>query len=85
MQRCVDKDDMVVDDQNCQAANQNSPYRYHWYYGGAGGYVRGTAASGGSYSPHAGFDPVPSSAASAHSSVTRGGFGAAGESMGHSS
>lgn len=85
MQRCIDDDNVIVDDQNCQAANQNFPHRYHWYYGGNGAYTPGAAASGGSYSPHAGFDPVTGSAADAHSSVTRGGFGAAGESVGHSS
>jgi len=67
MQRCVDELGKVAVDQYCEQGYTG----YHWYYGGLGGYVPGTFASGGSFSPHSGFTGVTSSGAS----VSRGGFG----------
>jgi hypothetical protein len=71
MKRCVDSQGVVVDDSLCNAQPQANPaggyYPYHWYYGGWGGYTRGSTAGGGSYVPLAGH--------SYSSSTTRGGFG----------
>ena len=74
MQRCVDQTNAVVDDEYCTAQGYPTG-RYRWYYGGNGGYRLGTYASGGSYTPHAGFTATRSG------SVSRGGFG---NYMGHS-
>ncbi len=80
MQRCVDENNKVVDDQLC--ANQPSaqqpqqhngvgilPYLplYHYYYGGSGGRGIGTLVNGGSSSPLAGH--------SYSTGTSRGGFG----------
>jgi hypothetical protein len=76
MKRCVDEHNTVVDDSLCNAQQQAkqpnptggfyfSPYR--WYYGGWGGYGRGTTVGGGGY--------VPAIGHSYSSSTTRGGFG----------
>jgi hypothetical protein len=76
MQRCVDENNNVVDDNLCKnqpTAQQRPdghggfipviiPYRY--YYGGLGGFGIGSHADGGSFTPTAG-----------RSYVTRGGFG----------
>lgn len=84
MQRCVDENNRVVDDNLCAnlpAANgqpQNPsgggllPFypMYRYYYGGWGGYGLGTVVGGGSYTPSAG-----RSYATRSGVVTRGGFG----------
>jgi hypothetical protein len=76
MQRCVDENNNVVDDNFCKnlpnQPQQRSdghggyipffPYRY--YYGGWGGYGIGTQVGGGAFAPSAG-----------RSYTTRGGFG----------
>ena len=65
MQRCVDQQNAVVDDDFCHSddTTTNAPYRY--YYGGNGDYETGTLVAGGS------FNPVPG-----HSySTKRQGFG----------
>ena len=81
MQRCVDQKNAVVDDSLCNATPQAQqpnqqqpnpvggfyPYPYRWYYGGWGGYSRGTVVGGGGFSPVAGHAYA--------SSTTRGGFG----------
>jgi hypothetical protein len=68
MQRCVDENNTVVDDNLCngqpQTKNELFPHYYHYYYGGYGGYTIGTPATGGSYTPTPGV-----------SYTTRGGFG----------
>jgi len=71
MQRCVDDRKAVVVDQFCE---QGYGRGYHWYYGGSGGYVPGSFASGGNFSPHSGFTSVRSTSATS-SGVSRGGFG----------
>jgi len=68
MQRCVDESQIVVDDHYCEINDAH----YRWYYGGGGNYGAGSAASGGSFSPHSGMTGVTSS------SVSRGGFGSSG-------
>jgi hypothetical protein len=77
MQRCVDENNTIVDDNLCKnqpnQPQQRSdghggfipiilPYRY--YYGGWGGFGLGGRADGGSFAPTAG-----------RSYTTRGGFG----------
>jgi hypothetical protein len=83
MQRCVDENNKVVDDHFCAnlpTANQiqqnfGTGYiplpRYHYYYGGWGGYGLGTPVGGGSYFP----DPARSYASRTGAITTRGGFG----------
>lgn len=68
MQRCVDENQIVVDDHYCEVNDAH----HRWYYGGSGNYGTGSAASGGSFSPHSGMTGVTSS------SVSRGGFGSSG-------
>jgi hypothetical protein len=78
MQRCVDKNNVVVADNLCSAQqNQTAPaygggggffpYPYRWYYGGYGGYGMGSPVTGGGFAPVAGHAYA--------SSTTRGGFG----------
>jgi hypothetical protein len=76
MQRCVDEHNTVVDDSLCNATQQAHqpnpaggffPYPYRWYYGGWGGYSRGSAVGGGGFAPAAGHSYA--------SPTTRGGFG----------
>jgi hypothetical protein len=91
MQRCVDENNRVVDDNLCanlpaangQYQNLNGsggvPYHpiYHYYYGGWGGYGLGTVVGGGSTTPAAG-----RSYATRSGVTTRGGFGRS-MSIGH--
>ena len=77
MQRCVDENNHVVDDSLCANQPQQQqrsdghggflfvPYPYRYYYGGTGGFDRGSVVSGGGYAPVAGRSY----------STTRGGFG----------
>ena len=77
MKRCVDDHNVVVDNSLCDAQqNQQQQPRpaggvfplfipYHYYYGGTGGFARGSVATGGSVTPRAG----------ASYSTSRGGFG----------
>ncbi|WP_263368036.1 hypothetical protein [Edaphobacter bradus] len=93
MQRCVDENNRVVDDSLCAnqppgAQNQNPngtgyfPNIYRYYYGGWGGYDRGTMVGGGSYAPVSGHSYADSSG---HGTV-RGGFGSSmSDSGGHDS
>jgi hypothetical protein len=64
MQRCIDQQNAIVDDDLCQSdAAATTPYRY--YYGGNGDYEIGSLVAGGSFTPSPG-----------HSySTKRGGFG----------
>ncbi|MDE3198384.1 MAG: hypothetical protein KGN84_18690 [Acidobacteriota bacterium] len=62
--RCVDANNLVVDDRYCSGA-PSSAYVYHWYYGGSGGGV-GARATGGSFTP-------------SESGTAHGVFGSAGE------
>jgi hypothetical protein len=80
MQRCVDEQNMVVDDDLCHAVNEQrtlgstatrSTFRY--YYGGTGSAESGTIAEGGSYEPDQGHTYKV-----ANSPTTRGGFGSFG-------
>jgi hypothetical protein len=76
MKRCVDDHNVVVDDSLCET-QQHQPQQhpaggiypvfipYHYYYGGFGGFSRGSVVSGGSITPRAG----------ASYSTSRGGFG----------
>jgi hypothetical protein len=84
MQRCVDENNRVVDDNLCAnpRAASGQPYQngggvfiplhpmYRYYYGGSGGYGLGTVVGGGSYTPSVG-----RSYATRSGVVTRGGFG----------
>jgi hypothetical protein len=94
MQRCVDEHNVVVDDSLCNAQQPNTqqqhnggvgffPMPYRWYYGGWGGYSRGTVIGGGSYAPAAGHSYSSSTErggfGSTHSSGGEGGHGGAGE------
>ena len=96
MQRCVDQDNVVVDDSLCanqpqtnqqyQNLNGNGyvPYvpMYHYYYGGWGGYGWGTSAGGGSTVPAEGHSYITSSG---RTTTVRGGFGSSMSSGGHGS
>jgi hypothetical protein len=65
MQRCIDQQNAVVDDDLCQSDAATTPTPYRYYYGGNGDYEIGGLVAGGS------FTPVPG-----HSySTKRGGFG----------
>ena len=78
MQRCVDEQNMVVDDDLCHAVGEQrtlgstaTPSTFRYYYGGTGSTESGTTAQGGSYAPDSGHTYKV-----ANSSVTtRGGFG----------
>ena len=77
MQRCVDENNHVVDESLCANQPQQQrrsdghggffflPIPYRSYYGGMGGFDRGSSVSGGSYMPLPGRSY----------STTRGGFG----------
>jgi hypothetical protein len=97
MQRCVDENNKVVDDNLCanlpnqQGAQQQRPdghggflpilIPYRYYYGGWGGYGLGSVVGGGGYVPAAG-----RSYATRSGITTRGGFGrffGGGEGGGH--
>ena len=76
MKRCVDEHNTVVDDSLCAAQKQQQqpnpgggfyPYPFRWYYGGWGGYSRGSSVGGG------GFVAAPGH--SYASPTSRGGFG----------
>jgi hypothetical protein len=81
MQRCVDENNRVVDDSFCadqpQANQQNQNGSviprpiFHYYYGGWGGFGRGTVVGGGSPTPLEGH----SYALSSGKVTIRGGFG----------
>ena len=73
---CVDADNRVVEDQQCEDDKRQYNPAHHWYYGGAHGVVvPGTRLSGGSTAqPAEGFS-TPSK-----SGTVRGVIGNAGES-----
>jgi hypothetical protein len=80
MQRCVDEQNMVVDDDLCHAVNEQrtlgstaTPSTYRYYYGGTGSTESGTVAQGGSYEPDQGHTYKV-----ANSPTSRGGFGSFG-------
>lgn len=78
--RCVDNNDVVVEDRLCDTSSQSSGTRssthhiYRHYYGG-GGYYPGEVAYGGSHAPRQGTSYVNSSR------VPRGGFGSTGKAF----
>lgn len=80
--RCVDANGNVLPDALCQGTRggvYTNTYSYpHWVYGGSGGTVIGSHATGFSVTPSAGARTVTPSG-----TVVRGGFGAIGE--GHAS
>jgi hypothetical protein len=59
MQRCVDKDNIVVDNDLCSAQGEQrilgehpaTAGQYRYYYGGSGSMEAGTPATGGSFAP----------------------------------
>lgn len=71
MQRCVDKNNRVVDPNLCSAssAGGGGGGGYHYYYGGKGDYMIGSEANGGSTQPEAGHSY------SLTNGTARGGFG----------
>ena len=88
MQRCIDENNKVVDDNLCanlpQANGQQNqtpggigyvPYipLYHYYYGGWGGYALGTLVGGGSSTPVDGRSYINSRGV--RTGTVRGGFG----------
>lgn len=86
IKHCVDKDGVVVDENECNNPVASTPHvngtpfiAPHWYYGG--GYttplVRGSRPIGGSYSPAPGKAYAPPSVG-----ISRGGFGSAGKGVG---
>ena len=87
MQRCVDENNKVVDDNFCHQTGQQQrpdghggfvfiPMPYHYYYGGYGGYGLGSVVGGGGYAPTPG---------KSYSTTARGGFGSSFSSGGHGS
>jgi hypothetical protein len=98
MQRCVDENNRVVDDSFCANQPQGGtpdqrrpdghggffPFvpLYHYYYGGWGGYGRGTIVGGGSTTPAEGHSYVNSNGV--RSGTVRGGFGHSMSSGSHS-
>lgn len=98
MQRCVDENNRVVDDNFC--ANQpqaGTPDRqrpdghggfipfiplYHYYYGGWGGYGLGTLVGGGSPTPAEGHSYINSRGV--RTGTIRSGFGSSMSSDSHS-
>ncbi len=90
VQRCVDSNNTVVDDRNCDAPPGNTATHtgfYRWYYGGRG-YRPGETAYDGDYAPRAGYSVVRGSSMGSGehgSGVSRGGFGAHGAAHGSSS
>lgn len=74
VQRCVDQNNVVIDEQQCETADHLKaqyangqvptpiPYwwYYHWIFGGNGGYTRGSVIYGGSMRPSIGFTSVRS-------------------------
>ena len=87
MQRCVDENNKVVDDNFCHQTGQQQrpdghggfvfiPMPYHYYYGGYGGYGLGSVVGGGGYAPTPG---------KSYSTTARGGFGSSFGGGGHGS
>jgi hypothetical protein len=79
MQRCIDEQNTVVDDDLCHATGEErvlntrvKPPNYRYYYGGTGTTEPGTKATDGSYEP----DPTHTyKVANASPTTQRGGFG----------
>jgi hypothetical protein len=78
MQRCVDDQNVIVDDDLCHATGEQrvlnsrvQPPNYRYYYGGTGTTEPGTKATGGSPQP----DPTHTYKIATSSVTTRGGFG----------
>lgn len=74
---CVDADNKVVDERQCKDEQRPSGSLYHWYYGGAHGFIPiGTRLRGGS-------TVEPAEGSSNHSSegTVRGGIGSTGEAV----
>jgi hypothetical protein len=78
---CVDQQQRVLDDRECQ---QTTSGGHVWYYGRSGYVPTGTRISGGSFqTPSEGFT---SNSVSAEGGTVRGGIGASGEAAaGHAS
>lgn len=75
--RCVDANDMVVEDRLCDQPSHSGSSTHHVYrhYYGGGGYYPGEVAYGGSQVPRQGANYVNSSR------VPRGGFGSTGKAF----
>ena len=73
---CVDSNNIVVKNDQCRDEQHAAAgFPYHWYYGGASGYVApGTRISGGSTTPPSGGFASPT-----ESETSRGAIGEAGE------
>ncbi len=79
MQRCVDEQNMVVDDDLCHAVGEQrmigglerKPEVYRYYYGGTGSPESGTIAEGGTFDP----DPTHSYKIANSNVLPRNGFG----------
>lgn len=87
MKRCVDEHNVVVDNSLCDAQQyqqQQHPtpggyFPYHYYYGGYGGYSRGSVATGGSLNPRAGVSYSTSRGGFGTTHASSGGHGGSGE------
>jgi hypothetical protein len=75
--RCVDNDNVVVEDRWCEQTNSSGVRGggFHSYYYGGRGYYPGDVASGGGRVPQGGVSYRSSS------SIPRGGFGANGKTF----
>ena len=79
MQRCVDEEYLVVDDDLCRANSETRVFNssrirppvYRWYYGGTGTAEPDTKAANGSFEPEQGHDYKVASSPT----ITRKGFG----------
>lgn len=76
--RCVNNDNLVVEDRWCEDTGGNTGNRgvgYHSYYYGGRGYYPGEVAAGGGRVPQGGVNYRSAS------SIPRGGFGATGKAF----
>ena len=76
---CVDADTKVVDERQCDKDQRTSGSHYHWFYGGAHGFVPiGTRLRGGST-----VEPTEGFSSRTSGGIVRGGIGGAGEAVSH--
>lgn len=75
--RCVDNNNVVVEDRLCEqpGTSRSSTTHYYRHYYGGGGYYPGDTAYGGNYQARQGANYVNSSR------VPRGGFGSTGKAF----
>ena len=76
---CADRQNLVVQNEQCSSLTRSSIYPYHWYYMPyrGGGYPVGSALSGGSFTA-----PSAPGVRIAEGNIVRGGFGSTAGSVG---